>query len=206
MEKIDFKKELKDLYRASTKKISYIDVPKLKYLMVDGKGYPEKSPDFQPAIEALYGTAYTIKFMLKDKNLQPADYFDFVVPPLESLWWMDGTECFDPKQSEKWRWTLMVMQADYITEDIINQAKEEQLKKREVAYLDKLRFIEGPSGKAAQIMHIGPYNEVDRSTQVILDDFENKGYTMIRKHQELYLSDPRRVAPERLKTIVRSSG
>lgn len=194
---------MKDLYRASEKKISYINVPKLKFLMVDGKGYPENSTDFQPAIEALYGTAYTIKFMLKDKNLQPKDYFDFVIPPLESLWWMEGTECFDPKQPEKWRWTLMIMQADYVDDKAIEMAKKEQKKKREVAYLDKLRFVNGPAGKAAQIMHIGPYNAVNRSIEILNNELKTKGFIMVGKHHEIYLSDPRRVSPERLKTIIR---
>ncbi len=203
MNKIDFKKEYKDLYRASAKKVSYIKVPEMKFLMVDGQGYPEKSPDFQPAIEALYSAAYTLKFMLKDEKLQPKNYFDFVVPPLESLWWMEGSDCFDVEKHDDWRWTLMIMQADYITDDLIEKAKEEILKKKEVSYFKKMRFEKGSSGKAAQLMHIGPYNDVNRSIDILIKEFEEKGLKMIGKHYEIYLSDPRRVPPERLKTIIR---
>ncbi|MFC2136985.1 GyrI-like domain-containing protein [Bacteroidota bacterium] len=203
MKKIDFKKEYKDLYKASAKKVSYINVPKLKFLKVDGNGYPEKSPDFQPAIEALYSTAYTLKYMLKEEKLQPKNYFDFVVPPLESLWWMEGSECFDPKKHDDWRWTLMIMQADYIDNKLIEKAKEEIKKKKAVPYLKNMRYEYGPTGKAAQFMHIGPYNDVNRSIDILVKEFEEKELEMIGKHYEIYLSDPRRVPPERLKTIIR---
>ena len=203
MKKIDFKKEYKDLYKASDKKVSFINIPKLKFLMVDGKGYPEKSDDFQPAIEALYSMAYTLKIMLKDEKLQPEDYFDFVVPPLESQWWMDSSECFNAKKYEDWRWTLMIMQANYINDKLIDKAKEEIRKKKDITYLEKMRFETGPSGKAAQLMHIGPYNTVERSINVLVKDMEEKSLEMIGKHYEIYLSDPRRIPPERLKTIIR---
>jgi len=141
--------------------------------------------------------------MLKDEKLQPEGYFDFVVPPLETLWWMEGADCFDTKQPDKWRWTLMIMQAGYISGKTIGRAKDEISRKKEVAYLDKLRHEKDPAGKAAQIMHIGPYNEVGRAIDVMVKDFESKGFKQTGKHHEIYLSDPRRVPPERLKTIVR---
>ncbi len=103
MKKIDFKKEYRTLYSASQKKVSYLEVPDMKYISVDGKGDPNENPEFQEGIEALYGTAYTLKFMLKkNPELQLKNYFDFVIPPLEAIWWMDGQE-FDVEKKDEWK-------------------------------------------------------------------------------------------------------
>ena len=140
MEKIDFKKEYKTLFRASDKKVSYVEVPDFKYIMLSGQGAPENNPSFQEAIEVLYSIAYTMKFMLKlNKGLQPAGYFEYVIPPLEALYWMEGLD-FNPDELDKWEWTMMIMMADYITDELINKAKDEAKKKKELPGLKKMQF------------------------------------------------------------------
>jgi hypothetical protein len=199
MEKIDFKKTMKPLFQASDKKVSFIEVPVLKYLMVKGKGSPEHI-DFMHAIEALYGAAYTLKFMLKDQK--PAGYYDFVIPPLEALWCMDcGT--FDVSKPEEWLWTAMIMQPDYITESLLKDAVTALKKKKTVHSADKLDLTVLKEGKAIQMMHIGPYNEVGKTYTILEQELKADKKIITGAGHEIYLSDPRKVAPEKLKTIVR---
>lgn len=204
MKKVDFKKEDKSLYNASAKKVSFVEVPKMQFLMIDGQGDPNNNPLFQEAIGAVYGIAYTLKFMLKfDEKQQPKEYFDFVVPPLESLWWMDGQK-FDEKQKSKWKWTVMVRQAEYVNAKLLAKAIEELTKKgKDTPAMKKVRLEKFHEGKAAQVMHIGPYNEVGKSLKQIWAAFDEKGVAPARKHHEIYYNDPRKTAPEKLKTLVR---
>ena len=203
MKKIDFKKEFRTLYSASPKKVAYLEVPDMKYLSVDGKGPPEENPEFQEAIEALYGTAYTLKFMLKKKpELQPQNYFDFVIPPLEAIWWMDGQE-FDVEKKDEWKWAWMIMQADYVTDFLIEKSINELKEKKDSPALDKLQFKTVSGGKAVQMLHVGPYDQVQVTIEKIASELANKGFKCKGKHHEIYLSDPRKVPPEKLKTIVR---
>ena len=138
MEKIDFKKTMKHLYNASDKKVSMVEVPDMKYIMTEGKGSPGGT-DFQQAIEAIYSLAYTLKFMLKDPELQPSGYYDFVVPPLETLWCTDSGE-FDEKKPDDWKWTVMVMQPGFINAGLLEKAKEEVRKKKNIPGLNKLQL------------------------------------------------------------------
>ncbi|MCX6258829.1 MAG: GyrI-like domain-containing protein [Bacteroidia bacterium] len=201
MEKIDFKKTLKHLYQASDKKISIIEVPKMQYLMVKGKGSPEDK-GYHEAIEALYSAAFTLKFMLKDKKLQPKGYFDFVIPPLESLWSMEEG-CFDPSRPDDWIWTAMIIQPDYIHDKLLTTAKKEAMKKKDLPAMSKLILSDLNEGKALQMLHIGPYNEVSDTYSIIIKELQEKGLKVSGQSHEIYLSDPRRVAPEKLRTIVR---
>ncbi len=180
------------MYSASPKKIAYLEVPDMKYLSVDGKGHPEGNPEFQEAIETLYGTAYTLKFMLK-KN---------PIPPLEAIWWIDGQE-FDVEKKNEWKWTCMIMQAYYVTDFLIEKSINELKKKKDTPALDKLQFKTVSGGKAVQMLHIGPYDQVHIAIEKIVSELDNKGFKCKGKHHEIYLSDPGRVPPEKLKTIVR---
>ncbi len=200
MAKIDFKKELKEFYSASKSKVAIVEVPAMKYIMVDGVGDPNTSADFQAAIEALYGTAYTLKFAMKES--QPEGYFEFVVPPLEGLWWMDPGP-FDPEAKDKWQWTVMIMQPDFVTSDMIEGAIETLRKKKPSDMLDKLRYETLEEGVCGQMLHIGPYSQQGSTIEKIQDHIEAEGYSFSGKHHEVYLSDPRRTAPEKLKTIIR---
>ena len=199
MTKVDFKKSLKEFYSAKGE-AKLVEVPAMKYLQVDGVGDPNTSKDFQNAIECLYGIAYTLKFEMKKD--QPDGYFEFVVPPLEALWWMDPSP-FDPDAKDKWQWTVMLMQADFVTAEMIESTKKTLAAKKPELDLSNVRYGVIEEGLSAQIMHIGPYAEEGPTIEKLHAFVEDQGYTLRDKHHEIYMSDPRRVAPEKLKTILR---
>lgn len=199
MEKIDFKKRFKKLYNPSAKEVVVDDIPEMNLLMVDGIGDPNKAPAFPDAIAALYSVSYTLKFMLK-KGKTAVDY---VVMPLEALWWADDMSDFKAGKKERWKWTLMIMQPDFVTNDMVKKAIEEAGKKKELPAMAKIRFETLQEGLSAQIMHIGPYSAEAPTIQKIHDYMKEKGYTFAGKHHEIYLSDPRKTAPEKLKTVIR---
>ena len=198
MEKLDFKKQFKDLYTASAKSPAIIEVPPMKFLMIDGQGDPQSQP-FQEAIQTLYGMSFTAKFMLKKDTSTP----DYVVPPLEGLWYTQDMADFDLNEKGKWKWTLMIMQPEWFTQEAYEEARETLEKKKNPPALSRLRFETFHEGKSAQIMHIGPY-DAEAATIRQLHTFINaQNHTLRGKHHEIYLSDPRRCQPERLKTIIR---
>lgn len=199
MPKLDLKKELKHLYQPSAKKVVLVEVPPMNFLMIDGKGDPNNSEIFQEATDALYGVSYTLKFDLKKRGVGP----EFTVMPLEGLWWMEGTDDFDMEDKSNWLWTLMIMQPDHITSEHVASAIEKQKSKKDLPALDSLRFEAYDEGLSAQIMHIGPYSEEGPTVEKIHAFVEEQGYTLHKKHHEIYLSDPRRTKPERLKTVIR---
>ncbi|MFX0182324.1 MAG: GyrI-like domain-containing protein [Candidatus Hodarchaeota archaeon] len=201
MPKIDFKKELKGIYSGiSSKEFSIIDVPSLNFLMIDGQGYPGTSQEYQDAMEALYPLSYTLKFIMKKKSK------DYVVMPLEGLWWAEDMTVFTNEfmeRKDEWKWTSMVMQPDFITQEMVDQAiKEVKLKKDPVA-LPKVRFETFTEGLSVQILYFGPYSDEGPTIERMHKFIEEKGYKLRDKHHEIYLSDPRRTKPERLKTIIR---
>lgn len=198
MIKIDFKKEMKQLYKSSSKNASIVEVPPMKFLMIDGKGDPNSSKDYKEAVEVLYGLSYTLKFSCR-KNLEK----DYVVPPLEGLWWADDMENFQSLSKDEWKWTSLIMQPDFITEQLVREAFEEVKLKKNPPALSKVRFETFNEGLTAQIMHIGPYAE-EEPTIIFLHNFiHDKGYNLSGLHHEIYLSDPRRCKPEKMKTIIR---
>lgn len=199
MEKVDFKKELDFLYRPSSKEFSIIAVPPLKYLMVDGDGDPNTSPDYAAAIEALYSVSYTLKFMSKKELGQ-----DYVVPPLESLWWADDMSAFTKGRKESWKWTAMIMVPNWITKSMVKQAVKSVREKKENTKLAELRHETLKEGKSVQILHIGPYDKEGPMLNRMHNEFmPANGLTFNGKHHEIYMSDPRKVAPEKLRTVVR---
>lgn len=203
MEKVDFKKKLKDLYIPSKNKPSIIDVPKMNYIMIDGRGDPNTSKEFQSSIEALYGIAFTIR-MLPKKGIMPKGYFEYVVPPLEGIWdTIDGKE-FNLNEKDKLKWTLMIMQPEFVTQQLFNEIKEQVKTKKGGEYIDKVRFREFEEGRCTQILHIGPYDDEPATVEKLEKYINEKGYRIIKSgHHEIYLSDPRRSKPENLKTTLR---
>jgi hypothetical protein len=199
MSKVDFKKDLKDLYNPSSNEVVFVDVPQMDFLMIDGSGNPNTSQEYQKAIEALYAVSYALKFIIK-KGKQAIDYS---VMPLEGLWWVDNGANFSTDNKDIWKWTSMIMQPKYVTEALFKDAVEQVKKKKNLPTLPKLRFqalLEGPS---VQIMHIGPYASEESTIQKIRAHMMAQGYEVNGKHHEIYLSDPRKLAPEKLKTIIR---
>jgi hypothetical protein len=197
LEKIDLKKELKQLYNPSTKEVTIINVPDLNFLMLDGEGAPA-SPEYVASLEALYPVAYALKFMIKkDKGI------DYGVMPLEGLWWMEDMTKFSVDRKDEWKWTSMIMQPKYVTEADFKTAIEQVRKKKSPTALKKVRFECYHEGKAAQIMHLGPYSTEGSNVQKIHEAIKAAGYQLSGKHHEIYLGDPRKTAPEKLRTVLR---
>lgn len=197
--KIDFRKKLKHLYRPSPKKVEIVDVPRMHFLMADGKGDPNTSKEFQEAVDALFSLSYTIKFMVKKGELA----LDYGVMPLEGLWWTDDMDKFNVGNKEDWKWSLMIMQPEFVDMKLIDEAVEQLKKKKDLPALSSVHFEVFAEGKAAQIMHIGPFSEEGPTIEKIDSFIEEIGSQQVGKHHEIYLSDIRRAAPEKWKTIIR---
>ena len=197
--KTDFRRTL-PAYRARHNEIDVLDVPEMTYLMVDGQGDPNTSPQYREAIETLYPAAYALKFFSK-KELGK----DYVVPPLEGLWWAEDMESFTSRRDKsQWYWTMMIMTPDWITKDILDGLRDRLAEKLKPDQFSKLRLQSLHEGSCVQVLHIGSYDDEGP----LLDRMHNRfipqnGYRMTGKHHEIYLSDPRKVAPEKLKTILR---
>jgi hypothetical protein len=198
MEKLDLKKTLKYLYEPSAKMFSIVDVPSMNFIMIDGQGNPNTSAEYAEAIEALYTAAYTIKFKIK-KELA----VDYPVMASEGLWWMDDMREFSVARKDEWKWTMMIMQPEIVTPALFSQAVAEAAKKKEVPALSRLRLETYHEGMAAQIMYFGPYAEEGPTIARLHQFIEKSGSVRFNKHHEIYLGDPRRSAPEKLRTIIR---
>jgi hypothetical protein len=199
VKKIDYKKELKHLYQPSAKEVVVVDVPAMNFLMIDGAGDPNISSTFQEATEALFAVSYGLKFMIK-KGEQQVDYG---VMPLEGLWWADDMAQFSVEKKGDWKWTLMMMQPEYVTPDLFAEAVEQVKKKKNPAALPLMRFEAYTEGQAAQIMHIGPFSEEGPTVAKIHDFIVANGGKLAGKHHEIYLSDIRKAAPDKWKTVIR---
>jgi hypothetical protein len=206
MATVDLKKKLKDIYFPSAKEVAVVDVPEMSYLMADGKGDPKTSKDYQDAIEALYSLAYTIKFALKKQGKGG----DYVVMPLESLWWTheEGGR-FDADHRDEWKWRAMILQPDAVTAEHLEQAratvKARRTKKKEPvpAALPNVRLERFNEGKSVQILHIGPYSAEPPTIERMHAYAQAQGFKLRGKHHEIYLSDPRRTPEEKWKTVLR---
>lgn len=201
----DFKKEDKELYCALAEP-TLVKVGAMNFLMVDGKGDPNTNPQFQTAVEALYGLSYTIRMMPKS-GLTPPGYFEYVVPPLEGLWWVGEGEEFSFQNRDNWCWTLMIRQPDFVTNQLIHAAENIVHQRKKQLKIEAVRFETFTEGLCVQILHLGPYS-TEPKTQALLDAFMVKSglrptFAQGGKHHEIYLSDPRRTAQEKLKTILR---
>ena len=199
MAKIDIKKEFKQLYNSPTKEFKIVDVPEMNFLMIDGVGDPNTAQAYKDAAETLYSVAYTLKFMVKREESK----IDYGVMPLEGLWWVDDMSQFSKARKDLWKWTTMIMQPRYIDKDMFNEACEQVTKKKNLPSLTKMRFINYCEGLAAQIMYIGSYSDEGSTIKQLHEYIRENGYELTGKHHEIYLGDPRRSAPEKLKTIIR---
>jgi hypothetical protein len=199
MEKIDLKKTLKHLYCPSPKEVSVVDVPKMKFLMIDGAGDPNTSEAYQASIEALYSVSYTLKFMLKKSS----EAIDYSVMPLEGFWWADDCKAFSSGNKDEWKWTSAIMQPEYVTPALYEEARQQVVEKKKIAAASQMRMVEFQEGLSAQILYIGPYSEESPTIQRLHSFIAEQSGTLTGKHHEIYLGDPRRTAPEKLKTVLR---
>ena len=200
MIKVDLKKQLKHLYLPSAREFVVVDVPPMQFLMIDGHGDPNTAQEYKDAIEALYAVAYRIKFASK-KGLDR----DYVVPPLEGLWWAQDMETFTTgRDKTAWDWTMMIMQPEWITREIFAGVIEHVDKAKSLPALYKLRLETYHEGLSVQILHIGSYDDEGPVLDFMHHHFvPENGFQMAGKHHEIYLSDARRVAPEKLRTVLR---
>lgn len=199
MSKIDYLKQLKHLYAPSSKSVTVVDVPPMNFLMIDGAGDPNTSEAFKEAVEALFSVSYTLKFMVKKGEIS----LDYGVMPLQALWWSDDISAFASGNKAAWQWTVMVMQPACVSTALVEAAIKEVSRKKNPAALPLVRFEPFFEGKAAQTLHIGPFAEEAPTIAKVHAFIEASGSRMTGKHHEIYLSDLRRAAPEKWKTIVR---
>ena len=203
VQKLDLRGQLKHLYAPSAKSVVLVDVPEMKFISVHGGielgKTPATSPAFQEAMGALYGAACTLKFMLK---LQPVEPIDYPVMALEGLWTTPGGG-FDFATSEEWQWTMMIMQPDFITDEMFVEAVAKVRKKRENPQLDKLTLGTFHEGLSIQILHVGPYADEPRTLEKMAVFVAENGYSFRGDHHEIYLGDPLKTRPENLKTVLR---
>jgi hypothetical protein len=196
--KIDYKKELKTLYNPPKKEPVIVDVPPMNFLMIDGQGDPNTAQEYKDAVSTLYPVAYAIKFAIK-KGME----VDFGVMPLEGLWWVPDMELFSVEDKSAWLWAAMIMQPEHVTAELFEESLQQTREKKNPPSIDKVRFQSYHEGLCVQLMHIGPYaDEAPNIARMHAYAFE-QGYALRGKHHEIYLGDPNRTAPERLKTVIR---
>lgn len=198
MEKLDLKRELKHLYLPPAKKVVSVDVPAMDFLMIDGQGDPNTSLAYAHAIEALYAVSYALKFAVKRSSLA----VDYGVMPLEGLWWADDMSDFVTGDRSRWQWTMMIVQPQFVTSDMVDDALAAAEKKK-LATLSAVRFESFAEGRAAQTMHIGPFSDEGPVIEMVHDFIEKSGCKRWGKHHEIYLTDIRRADPATWKTVIR---
>lgn len=198
MPKTDFKKELKHLYNPP-RRFTVVDVPPMAFLMIDGHGDPNTAQAYKDAVEALYAVAYKVKFASKRELDQ-----DYVVPPLEGLWWAKDMDLFVSRDKSAWDWTMMIMQPEWISCEMLEEAVQQVARTKDLPALSRVRLETYHEGLAVQIMHTGSYDDEGPVIARMHHEFmPENGYEPAGKHHEIYLGDPRRVAPEKLKTVIR---
>lgn len=201
----DYKKEYKEFYLPKNRP-SIIAIPKMNFIAVRGQGDPnQEDGEYKQSIGMLYGIAFTIK-MSKKGSHQIEGYFDYVVPPLEGLWWQEGVKGIDYARKESFQWISMIRLPDFVAKSDFEWAVEEATKKKKTD-CSKVEFLAYDEGLCVQCMHIGPYDDEPATVRMMHEFMEEQGYaldiTEKRLHHEIYLSDARRVAPEKLRTVIR---
>lgn len=197
MTKLDLKRELKSLYSPSRKVVEEAVVPPMNFLMIDGEGDPNTSTAYKDAVEALFSVSYKVKFAIKRQS-----GVDYAVMPLEGLWWADDLSVFERREKRSWKWTMMIMQPPMVTDEAIRAAIEIVKDAKSLASLDALRFESFEEGHCAQILHVGPFSEEGPTIERLHAHIRSSG-ELRGKHHEIYLSDVRRAAPEKWRTIIR---
>ena len=201
----DYKKEYKEFYMPKNKP-SIVDVPTMNYIAVRGKGDPNaEDGEYKAAIGLLYGIAFTIKMSYKG-NYKIDGYFDYVVPPLEGFWWQNGVDGIDYAHKENFEWISLIRLPDFVTQKDFEWAIAEATKKKKTDF-SKVEFLTYNEGLCVQCMHVGSYDDEPATVAAMHEYAINNGYeldiTDTRYHHEIYLSDARKVAPEKLKTVIR---
>ncbi len=198
MTKIDFRRKLKRLYGPHAGEVELVEVPAMNFLMVDGAGDPNRERSYQEAVEALFSVAYAVKFKAK-KTLA----IDYGVPPLEGLWWARDMGAFIAGDKAKWKWTMMIMQPEFVHAALVRDTIAEVGKKKALPALGKLRFEKFAEGKCAQVLHIGPFSAEGPVIARLHAFIASIAGKLHGKHHEIYLSDIRRADPAQWKTILR---
>jgi hypothetical protein len=196
--KLDLKKEYREFYQPSAKDFSVADVPEFQFLMIDGSGDPNTSQAYQESLETLYTMSYYLKFFSKNSlNI------DYVVMPLEGLWWTADMAVFSMDDKSAWDWTAMIMQPAHLTAADVEAAAEEVGRSKNPPAIDRMRFEAFREGLSVQIMYFGPYADEGPTIARLHEFAADEGYRLRGKHHEIYLGDPRRTAPEKLRTVIR---
>jgi len=206
MKKLDYKVQEKELYNPQTKP-ALINVPQMTFICIDGRGNPnDQDGEYQKAVEALYGLTYTIKMSAKS-GIVIDDYFDYVVPPLEGLWWIDDCKEFNFRDKAQFCWTAMIRQPEFVTEKVFQQAKATIIKKKPELDISKLRLALFIEGLCVQCMHIGSFDDepttITKINEYIEDNNLINDLSDIRRHHEIYLSNPQKAEITKMKTIIR---
>ena len=199
-EKYDVKRARRDLYAPSATDFAFVDVPPMQYLAVDGQGDPNRAPAYAEAVEALFGVAYALKFAGRSTLGR-----DVVVAPLEGLWWADDPGAFTTNDRDAWNWTLLVNQPDWVDDDAVAASVDAVRAKRGATpSLGALRLRRLDEGRAVQILHVGSYADEAPTLARLHDEWmPQHGVAFNGPHHEIYLSDARRTAPEKLRTVLR---
>jgi hypothetical protein len=197
---VDLRRELSELYSAKPVP-AFVDVPELPFLMIDGHGDPNTAPAYAEAVQALYSVVYTIRFALKRR----ADAVDARVMPLEGQWWAPDMATFSTDDKSQWNWTMMIVVPEQVTAQVVEDARAAAARKHPRASLDAVRLDRYAEGRCAQVLHVGPYSAEGPTVAALHAFIAEHGYVLVGKHHEIYLGDPRRGAPEKLRTIVRQS-
>jgi hypothetical protein len=195
--KIDFRKSHAALYTAAAGRFVEVDAPQLRFVKIDGEGDPNTSPAYRQAIEWLYPVSYALKFAAKGMGR------DYVVPPLEGLWWAEDPADFVARRKDRWRWTMMIMAPDFIA-PLLFEAAVEKTKRKLGDAPSSLRLESLAEGRSLQTLHVGSYDEEGPALACLHNEIMPRtGLTFAGPHHEIYLSDPRKTAPPRLRTILR---
>ena len=198
MKKMELKKDFKEFYSAKKEPVM-VNVPGFNYIMIDGKGNPNNSKDFQAAVSALFTAAYTLKFMAKKGGLN----IDYGVMPLEGQWWADDYRDFINGDKAKWFWTISIMQPEFVTKKMFSEAVEKAALKKKDLPFERLYFDKFKDGVSAQILHTGSFSEEAETIQRMHEYIKEQGYKVRGKHREIYLNNFLKVKPEKMKTILR---
>ena len=199
MDKLDLLKQKKDLYSASLKIVTFLKIPPLNYLMINGEGDPNTSQSYKDSLQALYSLAYALKFKIKKGK----PFIDFKVMPLEGLWWVDDMNLFNVNKKGDWKWTMMILQPDLINNDMVKEMGEKVIQKKGLLLVKKVRFEQYIEGDCAQLLHLGPYSAEGENIAKLHTTISERGYQRKGKHHEIYLNTPLKTSPENLKTIIR---
>lgn len=195
---LDLRKEFKRIYQPPAKGVVVVDVPIMQFLMIDGAGNPNTAQQYQDAVNALYSLAFTLKFLVK-KELA----VDYPMMPLEGLWWTVDMRTFSLENKDDWQWTMMLMQPDIITPALLSKALAQAVQKKHLPALAHIRLARFEEGRCAQILHLGPYATEKPTVEKLHLFIQEHGYNLRGKHHEIYLGDPRKSAPDKLRTLIR---